>query len=275
MSDKLIVGGFVGLMIVLLGVGGYIIRTVLSDESPRKKSSVATVTMLKPPPITVKEKPPEPEPAKEIRRKEEIKDQEKGETIDSGPTKEVQHMDNVPARDTPGLVNPPAGEVSDNTPAGDRLGLDAEGKAGSDAFGLVARKGGRSILAGGGSGTAGGSESGRIGGSGSGRIGGTGSGKLSLLNKFGWYTQIVKTEISKKVQKQLDEKAGFPRGKLQTVVRISVNSTGTVVQSQIIDSSGNHEMDEAVKQSIGDIRISEPPPEGMPRTMIIRVTSHS
>jgi hypothetical protein len=32
-------------------------------------------------------------------------------------------------------------------------------------------------------------------------------------------------------------------------------------------------MDEAVKQCIGDVRISEPPPEGMPRTLIIRVTS--
>jgi hypothetical protein len=34
-------------------------------------------------------------------------------------------------------------------------------------------------------------------------------------------------------------------------------------------------MDEAVKQSIGDIKISESPPDGMPRTMSIRVTSQS
>ena len=173
----------------------------------------------------------------------------------------------------------------DNTPAGDTLGLDAEGTAGSDAFGLVARKGGRSITSGpGGSGRGGGSGSGkggeggppRIGGGGSGRAGGGGSERVSLLNKYGWYTQIVKTEISKKVQKQLDEKGGsFPRGKLQTLIRVSVDGKGSVVDCGIVGSSGNHEMDEAVKQCIGDIRISEPPPDGMPRTMIIRVTSQS
>jgi TonB family protein len=125
---------------------------------------------------------------------------------------------------------------------------------------LVGRKGGRSILAGGG---------------GSGRGGGGGSGKLSLMDKFGWYTQIVRTEISKEIRKHLDENSGIPRGKLRTVLRISLDSTGAVVQWRIIGSSGNYEMDEAVKQSIGDIRINEPPPEGMPRTMIIRVTEQS
>jgi TonB family protein len=83
----------------------------------------------------------------------------------------------------------------------------------------------------------------------------------------------VKTEISKKIQKYLDENGGIPRGKLQTIVRISVDSAGAVVQWRIVGSSGNHDMDEAVKQCIGDVRISEPPPEGMPRTLIIRVTS--
>ena len=218
--------GLIALMVVLLGVGVYIVKTVLSDDSPRQKSSIATVTLLKPPPITVKEKPPEPEPVKDIQKKEEI--------IDPGPQNETQSRE------------------QDDTPAGDKLGLDADGKAGSDNFGLVGKKGGRALLA-----------------------GEDGMGKLSLLSKFAWYTQIVETAIRKKVMKHLDENGGIPRGKLQTVVRVSVDSTGTIVQYRIVGSSGNHKMDEAVKQSLGNFKVSDPPPEGMPRTMSIRVTSQS
>ncbi len=222
--------GLIALVVVFLSGAAYIIVNVLSGEGPRKRDSVATVTLLKPPPVQVKEKLPEPEPVKEMQKKEEIVDPTQG------PKDEPQNNDN------------------DNTSAGDKLGLDAEGKAGGDSFGLVGKKGGRSILSG---------------------SGGGGMGRLSLLSKFGWYTQIVETEIRKKVMKHLDENGGIPRGKLQAVVQVSVDSVGAIVKYKIIGSSGNHKMDDAVKQSIGDIKISEPPPEGMPRTMSIRVTSQS
>lgn len=216
--------GLIVLMVVLLAAGVYVVKIVLSDDSPRQKSSVTTVTLLRPPPpITVKEKPPEPEPIKEMK---------KDEIIDPGPKNEPQNADN------------------DETPAGDKLGLDADGKAGGDAFGLIGKKGGRSLLA-----------------------GGDGLGKFSLLSKFGWYTQIVETEIRKKVMKRLDEEGGIPKGKHQTVVRVSVDSRGDVVGYKIIGSSGNHRMDDAVKEALSRIRISEPPPEGMPRTMSIKITS--
>lgn len=220
---------FIVLVVLLLGGGIYLVVSVLSDESPRKKSNTSVVTLLKPPPVTVKEKLPEPEPVKEMQKKQEIVDPTQG------PQDQPRNADN-----------------SDNTPAGDKLGLDAEGTAGGDAFGLVGKKGGRSLLSGGG-----------------------GGGVGSLLNKFSWYTQIVETEIRKKVSQQLDENGGIPRGKLQTVVRVSVDDKGVVVQYRIIGSSGNHKMDEAVKQSLGNVRISEPPPDGMPRTMSIRVSSQS
>jgi len=222
--------GLIALVVVFLGGAAYTITMVLSGDGPRKRDSVATVTLLKPPPVQVKEKLPEPEPVKEMQKKEEMIDP------------------------TPGPQNESQNNENDNTPAGENLGVDADGKAGSDGFGLVGKKGGRSILSGG---------------------GGDGMGKLSLLSKFGWYTQIVETEIRKKVMKHLDENGGIPRGKLQAVVQVSVNSVGSIVKYKIIGSSGNHKMDEAVKQSIDDIKISEPPPDGMPRTMNIRVTSQS
>ena len=221
--------GLVAFFAVILGTAVYVVVTVLSEDAPRKRTNVATITLVKPPPPPppVKEKPPEPEQIKPMKQEQII---------------------------TPGPQDQPKSDAQDNTPAGDKLGVDAEGKAGSDGFGLIGKKGGRSLLAGG---------------------GGDGTGRLSLLGKFAWYTQIVETEIRKKVSQQLDENGGVPRGRLQTVVRVSLDGHGMIVQYRIIGSSGNHKMDEAVKQSLGTIRISEAPPDGMPRTMNIKVTSQS
>jgi TonB family protein len=219
--------GLIALLVVLLGGAAYTVTMVLSGDSPRKRDNVAVVTLLKPPPVQVKEKPPEPEPVKEIPKQQEIVDPL------PGPTDQPQNNDNDP------------------TPAGDKLGLDAEGQAGSDGFGLVGKKGGRSITAG----------------------GGGSLGKRSLLSQFGWYAQIVETEIRKKVMKHLDENGGIPKGKLQAIVHVNVNSAGEIVEYRIVGSSGNNRVDEAIKKSISKIKISEPPPDGMPRRMSIKITS--
>jgi TonB family protein len=214
----------VAVMIVLASGGVYIVKTVLSEDAPRRKNTTATVTLLKPPPPVIKERPPEPE-IKEVPKQEEI--------IDPGLKNEAET---------------PQNDSQDSTPAGDTLGVDAEAGAGSDGFGLVGKKGGRSLLAG-------------------------GSGKVSLLTKFVGYTQIVTTEIRKKVMKRLDEEGGIPKGKLQVVIRVSVDAEGKIIDHRIIGSSGNNRMDEAIIDSLRSFRISEPPPESMPRTMNIKIIS--
>lgn len=217
----------IAVFILLAVAGAYIVKTIMSGSEPRKKDPIATVTLLKPPPPPViKEKPPEPEQVKEIPKKEEIIAPEVNES------------------------QTPQNDNQDNTPAGDSLGVDAEGGAGGDSFGLVGKKGGRSLLA-----------------------GGSGAGKFSLLTKFTGYTQIVTTELRKKVMKHLDDEGGIPKGKLQAVVRLSVDLDGKVIDYRIIGSSGNTKMDEAIIDSLHSLRISEPPPEGMPRTMNIRIIS--
>ena len=215
--------GLIALMVVFVVVAVYIVKMVLSEDGLHKKSAVTTVTLLKPPPpVTVKEKPPEE--IKQVEKKTE-------QTIEAPQDQ-------------------PKGPENDNTPAGDKLGLDAEGKAGGDAFGLAGKKGGRSLLA-----------------------GGDGMGRYSLLSRFAGYTKMVETEVRKKVMKRLDEDGGIPKGKLQTVVKISGDSNGSITGYKIIGSSGNNKMDETVKLSLANIRISEPPPEGMPRTMNIKISS--
>ncbi len=216
----------IAVTIFLISGGVYIVKTVLSEDEPHRKNTMATVTLLKPPPIVeVKEKPPEE--IKEVPKKEDI--------IDPGVKNEAQNQNT---------------DSKDNTPAGENLGVDSEGGAGSDNFGLVGKKGGRSIIA---------AES--------------GFGKLSLLTKFAGYTQIVVTEIRKKVTKQLDEEGGIPKGKLQAIVRVKVDIDGTVIDYRIIGSSGNNRMDDAVIQALRSLRISEPPPESMPRTMDVKIIS--
>jgi len=120
-APSFLAGGIVALMVVLMGVGGYFVKSFLSEESPNKKKSPIMVTLMKPPPPPdIKEKLPEPEQIKQP-LKEEI--YTPPQDSDPGPDK-------------------------DSTPAGDTLGVDAAGTAGGDAFGLVGKKGGRSLLAG-------------------------------------------------------------------------------------------------------------------------------
>jgi len=226
-APSFLAGGIVAVMVVLVGVGGYFVKSFLSEDSPNKMKSLIMVTLMKPPPPPeIKVKPPEPEQIKQ-------------------PPKEEIY--------TPPQEDSNPGQDKDNTPAGDNLGVDAEGKAGSDAFGLVGKKGGRSLLAG---------------------EGGTGGmGRLSLLIKFAGYTHAMETEIRKRVMKQLDQNGGIPKGKLQAGVRVTLDGSGAVVDYKIIGSSGSHKMDDAVKHALANTVLSEPPPDGMPRTMIIKITS--
>jgi TonB family protein len=181
---------------------------------------VHTVTLLKlPPPPPIKEKPPEP------------KVEEKKEVIKTEPDQQPQSE-----------------ERQSETPAGEQLGVDAEGSAGSDGFGLVAKKGGRPL------------------------IGGS-SGDQSLLRKYAWYTQFLEEEIRKKVREHLDRHGGIPEGNLKIMVRVTLNERGAVTDHAILASSGSHKMDTAVAESLKSLRLREPPPEGMPSTLRLRITS--
>jgi len=98
------------------------VRSMIPDDSTKPKKMVQQITMITPPPPPPppEVKPPEPE-------EPEIKEEEIAE-------------------ETP---DEPMPDAAEDAPAGEVLGVDAEGGAGGDAFGLVGRKGGRGLLAGG------------------------------------------------------------------------------------------------------------------------------
>jgi outer membrane biosynthesis protein TonB len=225
-----LVPGIIGLAF-LVGIG-FLVKVVSTDTGPRKKEQISTVTLLKPPP-EVKEKPPEPEVVKEIPK------------------------DTMTApMESPQPQNQAQDQQQDAPPAGADLGVEGDGAAGSDGFGLVAKgKGkGRDITLGGGG-------------------GGGGMNKLALMSKYGWYTSKIQDEIKKQMRALLDKTGGMPKGKFQATVRIQLDAKGSVVKYQLVASSGNDKMDEALKGSLPGLRMSQPPPDGMPAGMTLRIVS--
>jgi TonB family protein len=216
-----IVSGCITLL--LLGGGIFMVKLIMSDLGPMKKIQISTVNLLPPPPPVVKEKPPEPEP----QVKKEIKEQ----VIDTGPDSR------------PNDANKP-----DEKPVGKQLGLDAEGTAGSDTFGLVGNKGGAGLIGGGGGGG-----------------GGT---------PFGRYGRLLEDDLSRKVKKRLEANGGIPKGKLQLMVQIDVDSRGRITKFRIVSSSGDARLDSAVRETLKhDGIMSQAPPEGMPGGVNIRISS--
>jgi len=215
-------------LVAVLAAVGFIAHVIKSDPGPHKREQIQVVTLLKPPP-EVKEKPPEPQVPKEVPK----------QTVES-PQQSPQNQEQ--SQDQP----------QDDAPAGGDLGVDGDGSAGSDGFGLVGKKGGKAITLGG---------------------GGGGMARLNLLAKYGHYVHQVQDEVRQEVNRQLEKQGGIPKGKHATVVKVTLNSKGSVVSYHITSSSGEQQIDKAVKDALAGIRISDPPPEGMPYVMTIRIAS--
>jgi len=217
-----------GLIVTVLVLGIlFLVKVFLTPDSGRRRNQVAVTLLKPPPPPEQKEKPPEPEPPKET-PKENI----------ATPTNEA----------------PQQNQQDDSPPPGQDLGVDAEGGAGGDGFGLVGKKGGRAITLGGGG-------------------GGNGVNRLSLLTKYGSYISKIQGEVKQRMHKQLDQEGGSPKGKYQATVHLLLDGQGVILKFRIIDSSGNDKIDDAIKVALSGLRISQPPPEGMPRTMTVRISS--
>lgn len=224
LKSMLVIGAICGVLLLALG---FLIKIFMTDSGPRKKQQISSVTLVKPP--EQKEKPPEPPP--------------------EAPKPQIQQQMDTPVQQ---MEAPQNNQPADNTPAGQDLGVDAEGGAGGDGFGLVGRKGGRSIIGGG---------------------GGGGGGGMSLMAKYGWYTKKVQDELWGKIKKALDEEGGIPKGKHKAVVWLQLDPRGAVVQFKIVNASGNDKVDEALRKQLPAMRFSQPLPEGMPKGMTIRISS--
>jgi periplasmic protein TonB len=197
-----------GLAVTTLGVGAMaFMRSFLQSTPLPPKPLVQEIHLIRPPPPPPDLPPPPPPPPEE---KVVVPDQEKPE-----PT------------------------PSNEPPPGDQLGLDAEGSAGGDAFGLAARKGGRDLLASGG-------------------------------NAYVWYAGLLKNEILD----QLSAEKRARTGDYSVIVRVWVRNDGTVDRVRIAQSSGNRERDQAIEAALSRIgRLSQAPPADMPEPISLRIVS--
>ncbi|MGE3772684.1 MAG: TonB C-terminal domain-containing protein [Gammaproteobacteria bacterium] len=190
----------------------YAMVSALSGTPPPPQPKVQQISIVQPPP------PPPPPPELE-------------------PPPEPEQQVEVPEPEPEPIAE---AEDSDEPPPGDELGLDADGAAGSDGFGLRAKKGGRGLIGGG--------------------------------DRNAWYAGILQRDL----QRLLSEFEDVRKGRYAVVVRIWVADDGTIEQSEIVSGSGNVSIDDALARALkGGIRLSEAPPADLPQPIKLQISSRS
>ena len=202
------VGGLLVLVLVLGLI--WFIRDFMSHKNQKTERVVQNITVIRPPPPPPPpDEPPPPPPPEKIEQQ-------------------------VPQ-------NEPDPSHDDAPPPAEQLGLDAEGAAGDDAFGLAARKGGSDLV-------------------------GTGGAV------FAWYTNKLKDTI-------LERLSADPhlRGKKYNLqIRIWLDAEGRIKNMQIVGSSGEKEIDKAISTDVSGIgRFGEAPPLELPQPITWQLNSHT
>jgi periplasmic protein TonB len=200
-------------ILVLLGAIALITHFIskMENKPEKRERKIQTVTLAPPPPPPPPppkiERPPEPEPEQKLEEQAE-------------PEKLPDVPDEAPPRD---------------------LGLDAEGTAGSDGFGLAARKGGKGLFGGGGG------------------------------NPFAWYGNLVKNDLVS----MLSEKDALRRKGYTAILKLWVEADGSIQRFELAKGSNDKDIDELLQRVIAQYRkISEPPPPGMEQPIKLKITSN-
>ncbi|MEZ5500751.1 MAG: TonB C-terminal domain-containing protein [Steroidobacteraceae bacterium] len=207
-SQKLRFVPALGLLAILVVAGGLLIwalRAWMSSAPPKTKQVVQEIRLIRPPPP-----PPEPPPPP--------------------PPKDEQLPEPEP-ESTPDMEPPP----------GEQLGVDAEGTAGGDGFGLVARPGGRDLLG-------------------------------NRSSAFVWYAGLIRNEILN----ELNEEQRARMGSYSVQIKIWVRQDGTVERIELTKPSGDRDRDRAIEGALAKIdRISQGPPADMPQPVSLRIVSRA
>lgn len=206
---------WVGGAVIFIGFGAivYAMVSALSGTPPPQQPKVQQISIVQPPP------PPPPPPEMEE------------------PPPEPEEQVEVPEPEPEPVAE---AEDSDEPPPGEDLGLDAEGAAGSDGFGLRAKKGGRGLIGGG--------------------------------DRNAWYAGILQRDL----QSLLSSIDDVRKGRYSVVVRIWVTDDGAIKDSEIVSGSGDSAIDEALARALrGGARLSEAPPEDLPQPIKLQISSRS
>jgi TonB family protein len=201
---------------VVIAVAVYFLKDQFQKPVQSKKV-VQQITIIQPPP------PPPPPPPEQKPPEPEVKEEKIPEPE---PEKEPE----------------PAPEKAEQPP-GEELGVDADGSAGADGFGLVGKKGARGLL------------------------GGTGGSKII------WYGGQVKQKLEEELYALLDEVAR--KSSYVLYLNIWVGADGRVTKAELADASDKPEVDAAVRKILPNLQFSvqKTPPENLQQPIKIKVTS--
>lgn len=202
-------------VLVVIGVTLAIIawlRDFLQQPAPVPKQVAQQITLLPPPPPPPKleEKPPQPE-------------------IEPEPVEieEPEAMEDLPD------------PVADDPPAGDNLGLDAEGGAGADGFGLIGLKGGRGLLA------------------------GAGDPHIAYA-----------AQVQRRIEEALAEQKAVRRQAYSVVAKIWVDATGHIARAELAGSTGDTDVDRSLERNLIALPpLAQAPPADMPQPIRLRISS--
>ncbi len=201
--------------LALLAVVALLLMKFLSGPTakPTGIHQIALIKQPPPPPPKPPEKPPEPPKVKEEVKIDQPKDEPKPD--------EPKPADDKPASDKP-------------------LGVDAEGGAGSDGFGLAGNKGGRDFLT----------------------TGGGGGAYYSGLIQRQFYEALSR---NRKVLKE----------EFKVVVKVWLGDDGKVQKADIVTGSGNPKVDDLIQLTLLEMTpLKDIPPSSM-RPMQLRLSNRS
>lgn len=141
------------------------------------------------------------------------------------------------------LEEPDAPEMDGPDPLDDSLALDADAEAGSDSFGLLARRGGRDLL------TLGAGDGGQA---------------------YRSYGIVVEDGL----REALMAREELRRRSYSAIVRLWIQADGAIGRAELAEGTGVAAIDQAIERAIsGAARLARPPPADMPQPVRIRVTA--
>ena len=100
------------------------------------------------------------------------------------------------------------------------------------------------------------------------RIGG--SGRKGGGSKFGWYAAKVQTAIADALRKHPSTR----NASMTLQVRVWPDANGRITRAQLVGSSGNSAVDQAIKnQVLSGLQLPLAPPADMPTPIVLRITA--
>jgi TonB family protein len=105
-------------------------------------------------------------------------------------------------------------------------------------------------------------------GGGSGRIGGTGT--RGGASKFGWYAAKVQSSIKEALSRNSSTRSAT----MSVQVRIWPDSNGRIVRAQLVGSSGDPAVDQAIRNNVlSGLQLPQAPPADMPTPIVLRINA--